>query len=168
MAPILVLIGSPGAGKSTVGRRAAERLNVAFVDTDRVVEADQGMSIADIFVDRGEDAFRDLEADAVARTLSESDGVVSLGGGAVMRPETRELLDGLRVVWLHVALADAAQRVGMNQARPLLLGNVRGTLAALLEQREPVYAAVATTTVETSGRTVRQVVDDVVTAVRGE
>jgi len=168
MAPVLVLIGSPGAGKSTIGRRVAERLGVAFVDTDRVVEAEQGTSIADIFVDRGEDAFRDLEADAVARTVSEADGVVALGGGAVLRPETRDLLTGLRVVWLRVALADAAQRVGMNQARPLLLGNVRGTLATLLEQREPIYADVATYTVDTSNRTVRQVVDEVLSVVRGE
>ena len=168
MPPVLVLIGSPGAGKSTVGRRSAERLGVSFVDTDRVVEAEQGMTIADIFVDRGEHAFRDLEADAVARTLLDSDGVVALGGGAVMRPETRDLLAGQRVIWLRVALTDAAQRVGLNQARPLLLGNVRGTLAALLEQREPVYAAVATDTVDTSGRSVRQVVDDVLSLVLGE
>jgi len=168
MPPVLVLIGSPGAGKSTVGRRTAERLGVPFVDSDRVVEAEQGMTIADLFVDRGEDAFRDLEADAVARTLVDSQGVVALGGGAVMRPETRDLLAGHRVIWLRVALTDAAQRVGLNQARPLLLGNVRGTLAALLEQREPVYAAVATDTVDTSGRTVRQVVDDVIAVVQGE
>jgi shikimate kinase len=168
MAPKVVLIGSPGAGKSSVGRRVAERLGVPFVDTDRMIESETGMSIADIFVDRGEDAFRDLEADAVSRGLEDCNGVLALGGGAIMRPQTQERLTGQRVVWLKVSLHDAAQRVGMNQARPLLLGNVRGTLAALLEKREPVYAAVASDVVDTSGRSVRQVADEVVKAVRGD
>ncbi len=166
--PEVVLIGSPGAGKSSVGRRVADTLGVGFVDTDRVIEAETGMSIADIFVDRGEDAFRDLEADAVARSLDGTEGVLALGGGAVMRAETRERLAGHRVVWLKVSLADAAHRVGMNQARPLLLGNVRGTLAALLEQREPVYSSIASAVVDTSGHSVRQVADEVVKVVRGE
>jgi shikimate kinase len=168
MAPKVVLIGSPGAGKSSVGRRVAERLGVPFVDTDRLIETETGMSIADIFVDRGEDAFRDLEADAVCRGLEDCNGVLALGGGAVMRRQTQERLAGQRVVWLKVSLHDAAQRVGMNRARPLLLGNVRGTLAALLEKREPVYSAVASDVVDTSGRSVRQVADEVVKAVRGD
>ena len=168
MAPIVVLIGSPGAGKTSVGRRVAESLDVTLVDTDRIVESETGMAIADIFVDRGEDAFRDLEADAVERALDTADGVLALGGGAVMRAETQRRLAGHRVVWLKVSLHDAAQRVGMNQARPLLLGNVRGTLAALLEKREPIYAAVSTDVVDTSGRSVRQVADEVVGMVRGE
>jgi len=166
--PEVVLIGSPGAGKSSVGRRVADTLGVGFVDTDRVIEAETGMSIADIFVDRGEDAFRDLEADAVVRSLDSTEGVLALGGGAVMRAETRERLAGHRVVWLKVSLADAAHRVGMNQARPLLLGNVRGTLAALLEQREPVYSSIASAVVDTAGHSVRQVADEVVKVVRGE
>ena len=168
MAPVVVLIGSPGAGKTSVGRRVAEALGVTLVDTDRVIEAETGTTIADIFVDQGEQAFRDLEVDAVARSLATADGVLALGGGAVMRPETRERLAGHRVVWLKVSLHDAAQRVGMNQARPLLLGNVRGTLSALLEQREPVYAEVSTDVVDTSGRTLKQVSDEVVKVVRGE
>lgn len=162
MSPTVVLIGSPGAGKSSVGRRVGARLSVPFEDTDRLIEADAGMSIADIFVDLGEDEFRRMEADAVALALAECSGVVALGGGAVMRPETRDRLIGHRVVWLKVELADAVRRVGLNQARPLLLGNVRGTLATLLEQRDPVYAQVSTDVVDTSGRTVGQVADDVV------
>jgi shikimate kinase len=161
MAPILVLIGSPGAGKSSVGRRVAERLGVPFEDTDRLVEAKAGTTIADIFVNQGEDEFRRLEADAVAQSLRDCTGVLALGGGAVMRPETRALLSGFRVVWLKVSVSDAVHRVGMNQARPLLLGNVRGTLTSLLEKREPVYAEVSSTVVDTSGRTLRQVADEV-------
>jgi shikimate kinase len=168
MAPVLVLVGSPGAGKSSVGRRVAERLKVPFTDTDALIEAEAGMSVSDIFVSQGEDAFRQLEADAVARALQEGDGVLSLGGGAVMRQETRERLAGRRVVWLRVSVADAASRVGLNTARPLLLGNVRSTLSSMLDQRNPVYEEVSTDIVETSGRTVREVADEVVKVVSGE
>ena len=128
--------------------------------------ADAGMSVSDVFVSQGEEAFRDLEAAAVARTVAESNGVVSLGGGSVLRESTREVLSGCRVVWLRVSLSDAVNRVGMNTARPLLLGNVRGTLGALLEQRTPVYEEVATDVVDTSGRSVREVVDAVLEVVR--
>lgn len=159
--PVVVLIGSPGAGKSSVGRRLAQRLGVPFADTDTMIEDEAGMSVADLFVTEGEPAFRDREERAVARALLEQPGVLSLGGGAVLRPSTRERLAGQRVVWLTVSLSDAAARVGMNTARPLLLGNVRATLGALLEERTPLYASVATDVIETSGRTVRQVVDEV-------
>lgn len=162
MAPAAVLIGAPGAGKSTVGRRVATRLSLPFADSDREIEERAGMSVSDIFVNRGEDAFRDLEAATVVDLLEASDGILSLGGGAVLRPETRAALVGHRVVWLRVGVPAAASRVGMNTARPLLLGNVRGTLTALLAERDPVYAEVATDTVETDGRGVGDVVDAVV------
>jgi shikimate kinase len=168
MAPMVVLIGSPGAGKSSVGRRVAERLRVPFVDTDALVEASSGMTVSDLFVTQGEDAFRRLEAAAVATAIDEQTGVVALGGGAVMRPETRDALSGQRVVWLRVSVSDAASRVGLNTARPLLLGNVRATLGQLLEQRNPVYEQVATDVVDTGGRNVREVTDEVVRLVRSE
>lgn len=168
MAPTVVLIGSPGAGKSTVGRRVAEQLGVPFADTDALIEAAAGMSVSDIFVTLGEDEFRALEASAVAQALEEREGVLSLGGGAVLREETRARLADVRVVWLRVTASDAASRVGMNTARPLLLGNVRATLSSLLEQRNPIYAEVATDVVDTSGRSLREVTDEVVRAVRGE
>lgn len=162
MAPVLVLIGSPGAGKTTVGRRVAERLGVPFADSDQLIEKHAGKSVSDIFVDEGEPAFRDLEAQVIADALASHGGVLSLGGGAVMRDETRERLHGFRVVWLRVSLSDAASRVGMNKARPLLLGNVRGTLSALMAARNPVYEQLASDIVDTSGRPVREVVDIVV------
>ena len=166
MSPVLLLVGSPGAGKSSVGRRVAERLGVSFVDTDHLIEARRGMSVSDIFVTLGEDEFRRLEAQAVADAITDSDGVVALGGGAVMRPETQRLLDGERIVWLKVGVPDAANRVGLNTARPLLLGNVRGTLTSLLEQRNPVYEAVATDVVDTSGKSLREVTDAVLRVIR--
>ncbi len=166
--PVVVLIGSPGAGKSSVGRRLAKRLGVPFADSDALIEARAGMPVSDIFINEGEDAFRALEEEVVGAALDTETGVLSLGGGAVMRPSTRERLRGHRVVWLKVSLSDAAARVGMNTARPLLLGNVRGTLSALMEQRTPVYEDVSTDVVDTSGRPLRAVVDDVVKVVSGE
>lgn len=168
MAPVLVLVGSPGAGKSSVGRRVAERLGVSFLDTDHAIEAQSGMSVSDIFVTLGEEEFRRLEAEAVTRAVAESDGVVALGGGAVMRPGTQAVLAGQRIVWLKVGVPDAANRVGLNTVRPLLLGNVRGTLTSLLEQRNPVYEALATDIVDTSGKSLRQVTDDVLQVVLDE
>ena len=168
MAPLVVLIGSPGAGKTSVGRRVAERLGVPFADSDALIEARAGMSVSDIFVTEGEDHFRQLEEDTIAEALEDQEGVLSLGGGAVMRAATRERLAGARVVWLRVSLSDAANRVGMNTARPLLLGNVRGTLAALLEQRTPVYEEVSTAVVDTSGRSLREVTDEVMKVVQGD
>ena len=160
--PVVILIGSPGAGKSTVGRRVAKQLGVAFLDSDAEIEREAGMSVSDIFVTEGEAAFREREAVTVHRCLVEHSGVLSLGGGSVLRDETRAALEGHRVVWLRVSLSDAASRVGMNTARPLLLGNVRATLGSLLEQRNPIYEAVATDVVDTSGRSLRQVVEAVI------
>ncbi len=165
MAPVLVLVGSPGAGKSSVGRRVAERMGVGFVDTDLAIEKSAGMSVSDIFVTLGEDEFRRMEADAVRQAIETSDGVVALGGGAILNTQTQELLRTQRVVWLKVGVPDAASRVGLNTARPLLLGNVRGTLMALLEQRNPIYASVATEVVETSGKSLRDVTDAVMKVV---
>jgi shikimate kinase len=168
MPPIAVLVGSPGAGKSSVGRRVAERLGVPFADTDALIESAAGMSVSDIFITLGEDEFRRLEADAVARALDEHSGVLSLGGGAVLREQTRQRLAGVRVVWLRVSVSDAASRVGLNTARPLLLGNVRATLSSLLDQRNPIYESVATDVVDTSGRSLREVTEEVLKVVRGE
>jgi shikimate kinase len=168
MAPVAVLVGSPGAGKSSVGRRVAERLGVPFADSDALIESAAGMSVSDIFITLGEDEFRRLEADAVARALDEHSGVLSLGGGAVLREQTRQRLAGVRVVWLRVSVSDAASRVGLNTARPLLLGNVRATLSSLLDQRNPIYESVATDVVDTSGRSLREVTEEVLKVVRGE
>jgi shikimate kinase len=159
--PVVVLVGSMGAGKTTVGRLVAERLRVGFRDTDDDVEAAAGRSVADIFVEDGEQEFRALERRAVAAALTEHAGVLALGGGAVLDPDTRALLAGRPVVFLRVGLAAAAQRVGLGVSRPLLLGNVRGRIKQLLDERTPVYEAVARHTVETDGRTAAEVADEV-------
>jgi shikimate kinase len=150
--PLVVLVGPPGAGKSIVGRLVADQCGVGFRDTDADVEATTGQTIGEIFVDRGEMAFRELERQAVATALEEHEGVLALGGGAVLDAVTRVALTAQRVVFLDVGLADAAARVGFNRDRPLLLGNPRAQLRTMLAERRPLYLEVATTTVETDGQ----------------
>jgi shikimate kinase len=157
-----------GAGKSTVGRRLAEHWGLPFRDTDADVEAIEGRSVADIFVDSGEQHFRALEREAVRSALDAHDGVLALGGGAVLDPETRERLAGHRVVFLRVGLAHAAERVGLGVSRPLLLGNVRGRVKQLIDERTPVYESVAVHVVETDGAGIDEVVELVRAAVEAE
>lgn len=150
--PRVVLIGSMGAGKTTVGELLAQRWDVGFRDTDADVVAAEGRAIADIFVEDGEAHFRALEREAVRTALAEHAGVLALGGGAVLDPGTRALLADHTVVFLQVGLADAVQRVGLGTSRPLLLGGVRARIKALLDERTPVYTELATLVVPTDGR----------------
>jgi shikimate kinase len=166
MAPVVVLIGPPGAGKTVVGSRLAELLGVGFRDTDHDVEARAGASVADIFVDRGEAAFRELEAAAVAEAMADHDGVLSVGGGAVLDPHTRRRLGGGCVVFLDVGIKDAAKRVGFNRDRPLLLGNPRAQWLRLMEVRRPIYDQLATLTVPTDGLTPDEVAERVASRLR--
>jgi shikimate kinase len=159
--PRVVLVGPPGAGKTVVGRLLADRLDVPFCDTDELVEERAGKPVADIFVDDGEAAFREVERAVVAEALRVCRGVLALGGGAVLAPQTAELLSQHRVVFLDVGLSAAAARIGLGTSRPLLLGNVRGQLKALLDARRPVYLAVTTARVDTDGRSVEGVADAV-------
>jgi shikimate kinase len=152
MSPVVVLVGVMGAGKTTVGGIVAEALGVPLRDTDDDIVATAGKPISDIFVDDGEDHFRALERAAVAEALDTVDGVLALGGGAILADETRALLKEHRVVYLEVGLADAVSRVGLGAGRPLLAINPRATLRHLLDLRRPLYEEVATIVVRTDGR----------------
>jgi shikimate kinase len=161
MTPLVVLVGPPGAGKTTVGELLAGRHRVGFRDTDRDVEAQAGTTISDIFVQQGEAAFRRMERAAVREALEQHDGVLALGGGAVLAAETRELLSGRRVIFLDVSLAAAVDRVGLNRSRPLLAVNPRAELARMLGDRRPLYEQVATHVVVTDDLSPVQVADAV-------
>ncbi len=164
MGPRLVVIGPPGAGKSTIGRLVASELRVDFADSDEVVEQRAGRSVADIFVDDGEVTFRELERAAVAQLLASAQGVVSLGGGAVLDPRTEADLVGHRVVFLDVGISDAAKRVGFAASRPLLSINPRAQWTALMTTRRPVYERVSTFRVDTAAREPGDVAAEVVRA----
>jgi shikimate kinase len=155
--PAVVLVGPMGVGKSTVGRLLAERLGVGYRDTDEDIVAEQGRTIAEIFVDEGEPAFRAIEKRAVHKALAEHHGVLSLGGGAVLDPDTRALLAGLRVVYLSMDVEEAVKRTGLNVARPLLAVNPRKQWRELMEARRHLYEEVATAVVATDGRTPEEV-----------
>lgn len=161
----IVLVGVPGAGKSTVGHLLAEKLNLNFVDTDLVIERQAGKSISDIFIQEGESVFRELEKQVVADAISNDDCVVSVGGGALMDAGTRELVKKQECVWLQAGLSQAVDRVGMNKNRPLLLGNVRGQLADLMAAREPLYIECAKHVVDTNNMTPDQVVEQIIETV---
>ncbi|MDS1269417.1 shikimate kinase [Lipingzhangella sp. LS1_29] len=161
-APLAVLIGAPGAGKSSVGSLLAERLGVRFVDTDAVIEDRAGKAIGDIFVEDGENTFRELERVVVAETLHTATGVVALGGGAALREETQQELAGHHVVYLEVPFEEAVKRVGLAKARPLLAGNPRAQLKKLLQERTPVYERLASTTVSTADQHPEEIVDTIV------
>jgi shikimate kinase len=159
--PAAILIGPPGAGKSTVGRLLAGLLRAEFLDTDSVVEDAAGKPVGDIFISDGEAAFRDLERDAVARSLASHPGILALGGGAVMDAGTRQLLAGQRVVYLETGFAAAAHRTGLDTPRPVLIGNPRARLRELLAHRLPVYEGLAWFTVTTDDRAPQDIADEI-------
>lgn len=164
--PACVLVGLMGAGKTTVGTALAARLGVEFRDTDHDVEAVAGKPVSEIFIEDGEDRFRALERAAVATALETFDGVLALGGGAILADETRARLAGHTVVFLSVELTDAVKRVGLGAGRPLLAINPRATLRHLMAQRAPLYREVATHVVVTDGREPAEVTDEILSLLK--
>ncbi|MFF7238604.1 shikimate kinase [Streptomyces collinus] len=162
--PAVVLVGPMGVGKSTVGRLLAERLGVGYRDTDDDIVAAEDRTIADIFLDEGEPAFRAIEKRAVAAGLAEHAGVLALGGGAVLDADTRALLAGHRVVYLSMDVEEAVRRTGLNVARPLLAVNPRKQWRELMEARRHLYEEVATAVVRTDGRTPEEVTQEALDA----
>jgi shikimate kinase len=160
--PKAIVIGPPGSGKTTVGLLLSERLGVPFRDTDHDVEAAAGKPVGDIFVDDGEERFRELERTAVAEALAAHEGVLALGGGAILDAATQEALAGHHVIYLEVGLSDAVKRVGLASARPLLVLNPRSQFRKLMEERRPIYEGLAALKVSTDGREPADIVDEIV------
>lgn len=159
MTPKVVLVGLPGSGKSTTGRRLAKILGVPFADSDDLIEQQTGRGVRDIFAGSGEVEFRRIEAATVLSALSSFDGVLALGGGALTVSTTREALlaSGVAVVLLQAPVATLIRRVGDGRTRPLLADDPPARLATLAEQREPLYREVATLVVDSERRTPGQV-----------
>ena len=163
MAPKAVLIGLPGSGKSTIGRRLAKSLEVSLLDTDTAIEETTGRSIADIFATDGEPEFRRIEEDVIRAALRSHDGVLSLGGGAVTTSGVREALAGHVVIYLEISAAEGVRRTGGSTVRPLLAGGDRGEkFKALMAERVPLYRRVATMRVNTNRRNPGAVVRHIV------
>jgi shikimate kinase len=159
----LVLIGAPGAGKSTVGKALSEKLNREFLDTDVLIQDSTGKTVTDIFVVDGEEAFRAIELKVLADVLKSENTVISLGGGAPISEQAQRLITDSQslVIFLDVSLATAAPRVGFNRDRPLLLGNPRAQWQALSDKRRPIYERLADVAIKVD----EMDVDAIVTAI---
>lgn len=160
----ILLIGPPGAGKSTIGLALAEELAIDFIDTDQVIERETGKTITDIFVVDGEPHFRAIELDTLKNVLTLESGVISLGGGAPISQDAQEaiLQSNSYTVFLDVSLATAAPRVGFNRDRPLLLGNPRAQWQALSDNRRPIYEKLADDAIKVDDMNVDQIVAEIV------
>ncbi|NBO51214.1 MAG: shikimate kinase [Actinobacteria bacterium] len=150
----IVLIGPPGAGKTSIGKALSKELNMAFADSDSEIERSVNKKISDIFVDEGEEVFRKIEVDVVSKLLSQFDGVIALGGGAPINPEIQELLSSAQypVVFIDVSISQAAIRIGFNKDRPLLLINPRQQWLHLMSERRPIYEKLASVTVSSDSQ----------------
>jgi len=163
MAPRVILIGPMGSGKTTIGQLIAKRLDIAFRDTDQVVEGETGRTVSDIFLEDGEDAFRLIEKGVLRNELLSDGTVLALGGGAPISMDAQSALRAIAspVVYLDISLATVAPRIGFNRDRPLLLHNPRGQWQTLMEERRPIYESIADTVIDVNSKTETEIVDEI-------
>lgn len=166
----IVLIGPPGAGKSSIGKALAKELSLPFIDSDGEIEKAAGKKISEIFVDDGEPHFRALEVDKVKQLLQDFTGVISLGGGAPINSETAQLLEAADypVIFIDVSISQAAVRIGFNKDRPLLLINPRQQWMNLMSERRPVYEKLATDTVSSDSKKPHEVAKIIVEKIKAK
>ncbi|MFM8898058.1 MAG: shikimate kinase [Actinomycetota bacterium] len=163
----VILIGPPGSGKSTVGKHLAKELGITLIDTDRIIEEQEGRTIADIFLTDGEEGFRAIEKKVVLESLNMDDCIVALGGGSVLDPDVQARLTQCpEVIFLDVSISNAAPRVGFNKERPLLMGNPRQQWLQLMEKRRSIYESLATRTISTDNRKAPEVAQEIAQGVR--
>jgi shikimate kinase len=163
MGPNIILIGPPGAGKSSIGKQLSKALQVSFTDTDERIENSAGKKISDIFLEDGEASFREIEKRIVLMEISRQNGILSLGGGAILDQDVANTLESVkgRVIYLEVSISSAAPRVGFNKERPLLSINPRQQWIALMEKRKPIYERVSGFKVVTDSKKPGEVVKEI-------
>ena len=163
----IILMGPPGAGKSTVGKYLSKELDLPLIDTDRLIEEKEGRSISEIFLADGEDGFRAIEKKIVLDVLKMEDHIIALGGGSVLDIDVqKELAKFANVVFLDVSISNAAPRVGFKRERPLLVGNPRQQWLQLMEKRRGIYESLAKRTVLTDNRKANEVAHEIAQGVR--
>ncbi len=150
----IVLIGPPGAGKTSIGKALSKELAMTFIDSDSEVEKIAGKKIAEIFVDNGEPAFRKMEVEVVSKLLATSSGVIALGGGAPINEQIQKELANadFPVIFIDVSISQAANRVGFNKDRPLLLINPRQQWINLMSTRRPIYERLSSEIISSDNR----------------
>ena len=150
----VVLIGPPGAGKSTIGKALAKEIATEFIDSDSEIERITGKKISDIFVEEGEAVFRKTEVEVVTALLDGFEGVIALGGGAPINTQIQEALTGVEypVIFIDVSISQAANRIGFSKDRPLLLINPRQQWMNLMSERRPIYEKLASQTVNSDSQ----------------
>ena len=160
---IAVLIGPPGSGKSSIGRALAKLLGQDFFDTDALIEEQEGKSISEIFQQSGEEKFREIESAVVAHQLAHAEGIIALGGGAVLSPATQAALKNSTadVIFLNVSANNAVPRVSANSSRPLLSENPSDQWSALLKKRLPIYTDLADITIDTDNKKAQEVASEI-------
>jgi len=166
----IVLIGPPGAGKSSIGKSLAKELSLPFIDSDTEIEKSSGKKISEIFVDDGEPHFRALEVEKVKQLLQDFEGIVSLGGGAPINTEISQILESATypVIFIDVSIAQAAVRIGFNKDRPLLLINPRQQWMNLMSVRRPVYEKLASDTVSSDSKKPQEVAKIIVEKIKAK
>lgn len=166
MAPRLILIGPMGSGKTTIGQRLAHDFGLPFKDTDQMIEEQTGRLISDIFIEDGEDEFRAIEKIILRTGLLEDETVLSLGGGACLSNDAQSALraSGAFIVYLKISLSQVSSRVGFNQGRPLLMGNPRAQWQSLMNDRAPIYEAIATYICDVDSRSVDEIATEIAIA----
>ena len=152
-----------GSGKTTIGKLMANKLNVPFRDTDEVIVAQTGKSVSEIFLEDGEDAFRLLEKAVLRQELLSDDTVLALGGGAPISIDAQSALRAIAspVIYFDISLASVAPRIGFNRDRPLLLSNPRGQWETLMQERRPIYEAIADKVIDVNGKSEDDIVNEI-------
>ena len=167
MPPRLILIGPMGSGKTTIGKLIATRLNLAFRDTDQIIEGVSGKSVSEIFLEDGEDSFRAIEKSVLRKELLSDDTILALGGGAPMSIDAQSALRAIAspVVYFDISLSSVAPRIGFNRDRPLLLNNPRGQWELLMQERRPIYESIADTVIDVNAKSEQDIVDEILVVI---